>query len=415
MSRLTASRAALDLIASFEGFRARAAKTPDGRWTLGFGHVATAREGLSVSRAEAEDLLRWDLRPVEDLVRQSALTPLNQNQFDALVSFAFNIGVTNFATSDVLRYLNQGQPIAAALAMHAWRRAGVNGRVLVIDALVRRRAAEAALFLEPLGPRPAAPSSVLSPEIDYTAALLSHASDPRDVTLGVAADGATIATDPSESRVPERPKGEQFPIKTVAEASPADAAIKSPILDFSAEAQDEPRLDVVDQDVLIEPPVLEQGDAPDLAQSGQTNSFESSVEPFPNDEALAANQADETKPEPANDGLPPLAAFDPDAEFAASTTEPSAVTMTPPVTLEPAKSSRGLSWIVLALGACLLAGGLWYAHLLGALNLDPGRKPADLPTLIALVTAALGFVAFVTSAVSLARGQESGDETALLP
>ncbi len=72
MSRLTASRAALDLIASFEGFRARAAKTPDGRWTLGFGHVATAREGLSVSRAEADDLLRWDLRPVEDMVRQSA-------------------------------------------------------------------------------------------------------------------------------------------------------------------------------------------------------------------------------------------------------------------------------------------------------------------------------------------------------
>jgi lysozyme len=68
----------LDLIASFEGFRARAAKTPDGRWTLGFGHVKTAKEGLSVSRSEAEDLLRWDLRTIEDAVRQSALMPFRE-------------------------------------------------------------------------------------------------------------------------------------------------------------------------------------------------------------------------------------------------------------------------------------------------------------------------------------------------
>lgn len=406
MSRLTASRAALDLIASFEGFRARAAKTPDGRWTLGFGHVATAREGLSVSRAEAEDLLRWDLRPVEDMVRQSALTPLNQNQFDALVSFAFNIGVTNFATSDVLRYLNQGQPIAAALAMHAWRRARVNGRVLVIDALVRRRAAEAALFLEPLGPRPAAPSSVLSPEIDYTAALLSHASDPRDITLGVEADGATIATETSESMLPEQPKGEPFPIKTVAEAAPVAEVKTVPVLDFSSEINDEPLL------VLVDNEPSQENDAADEALAKAVDPV---LVPFPKDEAVAANQSDQSQPVPANDGLATLAPFQPDADRASEASPPGSVSIASPMVLEPAKPTRGHTWVILGVGAVFMAGGLWFAHLMGALTPDPEAKTISLQALMAILTACFGFVAVVTSAVSLARGQESGDETALLP
>lgn len=399
MSRLTASRAALDLIASFEGFRARAAKTPDGRWTLGFGHVATAREGLSVSRAEAEDLLRWDLRPVEDLVRQSALTPLTQNQFDALVSFAFNIGVSNFATCDVLRYLNQGQPIAAALAMHAWRRARVNGRVLVIDALVRRRAAEAALFLEPLGPRPAAPSSVLSPEIDYTAALLSHASDPRDVAFGVGADGTTIATDPSPSLVPEPPKAETpEPVKVQAEAALLLEQKSEPLLG------DETSAELLSVPEPIEPTEARIPPAADLV-----------LAPFPKDEAVAANQSDQSQPVPANDGLLTLAPWAPDMELASEPAIPGSVSVTSPQALEPAAPTRALTGVVLALGAVFLAGGLWSAHLMGALTPDPEVKTISLMAIMALVSAALGFVAVVTSAVSLARGQESGDETALLP
>ena len=397
MSRLTASRAALDLIASFEGFRARAAKTPDGRWTLGFGHVATAREGLSVSRAEAEDLLRWDLRPVEDMVRQSALTPLNQNQFDALVSFAFNIGVSNFATCDVLRYLNQGQPIAAALAMHAWRRARVNGRVLVIDALVRRRAAEAALFLEPLGPRPAAPSSVLSPEIDYTAALLSHASDPRDVAFGVGADGATIATDPSPSSLSEPPKAEMpEPVKVLTEAIPspelkAEVALEEPDALNSAELETEQSNEAP---VVLADPVLV---------------------PFPNEDGIAANQLDQSQRVPANDGLRTLKPWAPELEPATEAVAPGGVEIASPPLLEPTGSTRVLTWVMLAVGAVFMAGGLWFAHLLGALTPEPETKTITLQQLLAIFSAAFGFVAVGTSAVFLARGQESGDETALLP
>jgi O-antigen/teichoic acid export membrane protein len=94
---------------------------------------------------------------------------------------------------------------------------------------------------------------------------------------------------------------------------------------------------------------------------------------------------------------------------------PSSVSVAEPKNLEPAAPTRVLTWVVLALGTVFLAGGLWFAHLMGALTPDPERTTISLLAIMALVSAALGFVAVVTSAVSLARGQESGDETALLP
>lgn len=177
MSRLTISRAALDLIESFEGFRARAAQLKNGTYTIGFGHSATARAGMQITREQAEELLRWDLRPIEDMVRQSCHAPITQNQFDALVSFAFNIGAENFANSDVLRHINQGEPVAAAIAMSAWRRAYVNGKLIIVDALVRRRYAEVNLYFETNGARAAAPTNVIVPKIDYSAALLAPNAD----------------------------------------------------------------------------------------------------------------------------------------------------------------------------------------------------------------------------------------------
>ena len=66
--RLRTSSKGLELIKSFEGFRETATRLPDGRWTIGYGHVRTAREGLNISQKDAEDLLLYDLRPVEDAV-----------------------------------------------------------------------------------------------------------------------------------------------------------------------------------------------------------------------------------------------------------------------------------------------------------------------------------------------------------
>ncbi len=164
--RMHISVGGLELIKSFEGFRETATRLPDGRWTIGYGHVRTAREGLTISEKDAEDLLLYDLRPVEDAIASMLYAPLMQNQFDALASLVFNISPVQFRDSDVLRNLNAGDFLAAANGFDLWRRARIHGRVMVVDALVRRRAAEKALFLEHPSGRPSAPTPAVKPEVD---------------------------------------------------------------------------------------------------------------------------------------------------------------------------------------------------------------------------------------------------------
>ncbi len=164
--RQQVSKAAIELIKRFEGYRGRAAQLPDGRWTIGYGHTQTARQGAEVSEADAEALLMYDLIGVSHAVNDLTYTPLTQNQFDALCAFAFNIGVENFRHSSVLRRINEGALIEAACAMELWRKADFEGERIVIDALVRRRSVEKTLFLTPPdGWRPA-PTPLLPPQID---------------------------------------------------------------------------------------------------------------------------------------------------------------------------------------------------------------------------------------------------------
>ncbi|MCR9270314.1 MAG: lysozyme [Hyphomonadaceae bacterium] len=146
------SQAGLDVIKAFEGFRAQSELLPNGRWIIGYGHLRRADEGVTVTETEAEALLReYDLPPVERFVMRCVLAPLMQNEFDALVSLAFNIGSKSFASSDVVAGINGGNRLEAAHAFDLWRRAKIGGRVQVVDALVRRRAAEKALFLNAPG------------------------------------------------------------------------------------------------------------------------------------------------------------------------------------------------------------------------------------------------------------------------
>lgn len=161
---LRISAKGLELVKSFEGFRPRASRLPDGRWIIGYGHTRTARPGLAVSRSDAELVLRFaDLGPIETLLQDEVLSPLTQNEFDALVSFAWNIGPGAFQSSTVLAHLNEGDRLAAAADMWLWRRGRVNGEVKTVDALVRRRAAEIALFLtHPSGPAPV-PGALIRP------------------------------------------------------------------------------------------------------------------------------------------------------------------------------------------------------------------------------------------------------------
>ena len=163
----------LALLKRLEGFRAAPMGLSDGRWVVGYGHVQAMAPTEKVSESDAEALLRSDLAAVEAALNDKLLAPATQAQFDALASFTFSIGVEAFAKSDVLRRFNAGEPIAAACAMDAWRKSRVGGDVAVLDALVRRRAAEKAVFLE-IGALVPAPSAFVRPEIDHAVAILGQ-------------------------------------------------------------------------------------------------------------------------------------------------------------------------------------------------------------------------------------------------
>src|SRR5262249_42604972 len=144
---------------------------PDGNWVVGYGHVRIGEAGPALTNAEAEALLALDLAPVEIAVNNAVTAEINQNEFDALVSFAFSIGVDAFEKSAVLRRVNTGESVAAACAMDAWRKSDVGGELEIIDALVRRRAAEKALFLKG-ATREVSPSAFMRAKIDHAASIL---------------------------------------------------------------------------------------------------------------------------------------------------------------------------------------------------------------------------------------------------
>jgi GH24 family phage-related lysozyme (muramidase) len=189
-SRMRTSRAGIDLIKAFEGFREHAVRLPDGRWTVGHGHVRTAHDGLRVSEKEAEELLKADLLPIEETIRSYVFATLTQNQFDALASFVFNISPAEFIRSDTLQRLNMGDVIGAAAGFDIWRQARLHGRIAVVDALVRRRAAEKALFLSSPDGWPNAPTPLVSPEpagspdVDAAAAASGQPALRADLAVG---------------------------------------------------------------------------------------------------------------------------------------------------------------------------------------------------------------------------------------
>lgn len=170
--RLKVSRAATALIKPFEGFRPEAARAPDGGWSIGYGHAQTAREGATVSEPDAELLLIHDLMQIAETVNDLVFTPVNQHQFDALCAFAFGVGMENFRRSSALRLLNEGKLLEAAQAIELWRKTDFQGERIVFDALVRRRAAEKALFLTPMAGFVPAPKAILPPYADPDEALV---------------------------------------------------------------------------------------------------------------------------------------------------------------------------------------------------------------------------------------------------
>jgi len=189
--RYQVSEQGLELIMGFEGYRSTAAQLADGRWTIGYGHTKSARAGATVSQADAKILLLYDLTEIGLALQTLIFTPLNQNQIDALASFTFNVGLDNLEPSTVLRKINQGALLEAASAMDLWRRADLQGEDLVVDALVRRRAAEKALFLTPPDGWVPAPSPVVRVKLDQDTLGETLTSAPVEVHAPLDGDLAT--------------------------------------------------------------------------------------------------------------------------------------------------------------------------------------------------------------------------------
>ena len=119
--------------------------------TIGYGHTTAAgppevHYGMTITKEQADQILAADLASVEADVMRLVKVPLNQNQFDALVSFTFNLGVGNLSRSNVLRAVNSRQFHEVPADMLMWNRGG--GRVML--GLTRRRTAEGKLFMTPV-------------------------------------------------------------------------------------------------------------------------------------------------------------------------------------------------------------------------------------------------------------------------
>lgn len=140
--------AGIRLIKNFEGCELDSYLCPAGKWTIGFGHTSDAGNphvvpGMKITRGEAETLLARDIKQYEDAVTRLVKVSLTSNQFDALVSFTYNLGAERLANSTLLKKLNAKNYDAVPAELMKWTR-GREGKVL--DGLVKRRRAEAQLW-----------------------------------------------------------------------------------------------------------------------------------------------------------------------------------------------------------------------------------------------------------------------------
>jgi len=136
------------LIKEFEGCKLTAYQDSVGVWTIGYGWTQPVdgkpiRAGMTIKQETAERLLKTGLVSYESDVSRLVKVGMTQGQFDALVSFTYNLGARSLSTSTLLRKLNAGDYTGAAAEFMSWNKAG--GKVL--NGLTRRREAERALFL----------------------------------------------------------------------------------------------------------------------------------------------------------------------------------------------------------------------------------------------------------------------------
>jgi len=130
------------LIKKFEGCELTSYKDSVGVWTIGYGHTKGIKRGMLITQVEATQMLEDELVEYCDYISDMVKVDLQQNEFDALVAWVYNLGPTNLASSTLLKELNAGNYSLVPHEIKRWNKAG--GQVLT--GLIRRREAEALLF-----------------------------------------------------------------------------------------------------------------------------------------------------------------------------------------------------------------------------------------------------------------------------
>lgn len=150
LKQMTTSPAGLAVIKHFEGCELTAYLCPAGIPTIGYGHTGEdVKLGDTITQAQADELLAKDVQRFENAVFNAVRFGLRQHEFDALVSFAFNVGVTAFKGSSLVNYLNRGMKAHTASEFPKWRWVTDKklGKKVEDKGLVARREAERNLFL----------------------------------------------------------------------------------------------------------------------------------------------------------------------------------------------------------------------------------------------------------------------------
>ena len=191
------SQAGVDLIKQFEGQRLTAYKCPAGIWTIGYGHTSAAGEptvqpGMTITYQEANGILVRDLVKYENAVNRLVTVPLTQNQFDALVSFTYNVGEGALAKSTLLKKLNAGQYDAVPAELMKWTKGG--GKEL--PGLVRRRRAECAMWRGVSdNSSPDIDESRIEPDAPQPAKKITQSKEANTALAVGSLSGATVVAD----------------------------------------------------------------------------------------------------------------------------------------------------------------------------------------------------------------------------
>lgn len=210
------SKAGLALIKEHEGLRLESYLCPAKVWTIGYGHTSAAgvpvvTRGMRISSARAEEILINDLSNFEGVITRLVKVPLTQNQFDALVSFVFNLGESNFRKSTLLKQLNKGHYADVPAQLMRWTKAG--GREL--PGLVRRRRDEAKLW------RAVDDTAVAPPRTVPDEPPVKPVTKSREANGAIAAGGISLVTAMSEAMPVVRSGTDIIPSLTEALGRPA--------------------------------------------------------------------------------------------------------------------------------------------------------------------------------------------------